>query len=125
MAEELWHGTEKRKFGNKVYERLTYDKFYDKFYVEFTIKFMSTASILSKEKIVSLSELQKNPSKALDGDIVRIVKNGKEIGIFMSKEEFEDFLEEHLEVKKSFKDALEKALRKSKKEKLRPVSEIL
>ena len=45
-----------------------------------------------------LSELQKNPSKALDADIVRIVKNGKEVGIFMSKEEFEDLMEEHLSI---------------------------
>ncbi len=46
---------------------------------------MNIAQILSKEKIVSLSEIQRNPGKALSGEIVRIVKNGKEIGIFFSK----------------------------------------
>lgn len=86
---------------------------------------MTTASVLSKEKIISLSELQRNPSKALDADIVRIVKNGKEIGIFMSKEEFEDFIEEHLELKESFQKELDAAIKKNKKKKLTPLNDIL
>lgn len=57
---------------------------------------MTTAQVLMKEKIVSISDLQKNPLKALDAKIVRIIKNGKEIGIFMSKEEFEDFVEDNI-----------------------------
>lgn len=88
---------------------------------------MTTASVLTKEKIVSLSELQKNPGKALSADIVRIVKNGKEIGIFMSKEEFEDFVEENLSLKQEFKNELEEAAKesKSKKAKLLPLKAIL
>lgn len=86
---------------------------------------MTTATVLTKEKIVSLSELQKNPSRALDADIVRIVKNGKEVGIFMKKEEFEDFVEEHLWIKPDFKKELGKAVKKSKKEKLLSLKEIL
>lgn len=88
---------------------------------------MTTASVLTKEKIVSLSELQKNPGKALTADIVRIVKNGKEIGIFMSKEEFEDFVEENLSLKQEFKDELDKAVKESKgkKVKLLPLKAIL
>lgn len=88
---------------------------------------MTTASVLTKEKIVSLSELQKNPGKALSADIVRIVKNGKEIGIFMSKEEFEDFVEENLSLKQEFKDELEEAVKesKTKKTKLLPLKAIL
>lgn len=82
---------------------------------------MSTAFTLGKEKIVSLSDLQKNPAKALDGRIIRIVKNGKEIGIFMSKAEFDDFLEETLSLKKSFEGELDAAIMKSKTEKLRPL----
>ena len=78
---------------------------------------MTTASVLLKEKIVSLSELQKNPSKALDAHIVRIVKNGKEIGIFMSKEEFEDFVEENLPLKPEFEKELKKAIKSSKNKK--------
>ena len=73
---------------------------------------MSTASTLGKEKIVSLSEIQKNPGKAFDGDIVRIVKNGKELGIFMSKGQFEDFVEEMLPLKPAFEKELKTALKK-------------
>lgn len=83
---------------------------------------MTTASILTKEKIISISELQKNPGRALDAHIVRIVKNGKEIGIFMSKEEFEDFVEENLSLKKSFKIELEEAQKDSNKTK--PIAEL-
>lgn len=79
------------------------------------MKTASMLSILGKEKIVSLSELQKNPGKALDGNIIRIVKNGKEIGIFFSIEEFEDFIEEQLPLKESFKKELDKAIKKKGK----------
>lgn len=87
------------------------------------MKTASMAAILGKEKIVSLSELQKNPAKALDGSIIRIVKNGKEIGIFFSIEEFEDFIEDQLPLKESFKKDLERAIKK--KGKGIPLSEIL
>lgn len=87
---------------------------------------MTTASVLTREKIVSLSELQKNPGKALDAAIVRIVKNGKEIGIFMSKDEFEDFVEEHLSLKPEFEKELKKAIKASKNEKnLIPLEKLL
>lgn len=86
---------------------------------------MTTASILAREKIISLSELQKNPSKALTGDIIRIVKNGKEIGIFMSKEEFEDFMEETMSLKPAFTTELKKAVLNSKKTKLHPLEKLL
>lgn len=85
----------------------------------------TVASYLLKEKIISLSELQKNPGKALDADVVRIVKNGKEIGIFMSKEEFEDFIEEHLLLKPEFERELKKAVKESKKGKLLPLQAVL
>ncbi|MBI5413059.1 hypothetical protein HZA42_01760 [Candidatus Peregrinibacteria bacterium] len=86
---------------------------------------MTTASVLSKEKIVSLSELQKNPGKMLDAPIVRIVKNGKEIGIFMNKEEFEDFVEEHLPLKGTFRDELETAIKQSKKGEGAPLKSLI
>ncbi len=85
---------------------------------------MTTASVLSREKIVSLSELQRNPGKALDADIVRIMNHSTTVGIFMSLEEFEDFMEEQLPLKESFKKKLDKAIRNSKKEKLIPIEEI-
>ncbi len=86
---------------------------------------MTTAEALLKEKIVSVSDLQKNPIKALDAKIVRIVKNGKEIGIFMSKEEFEDFLEESLDLKDSLKKELNDSLKNAKKEPNIPLRKIL
>lgn len=82
---------------------------------------MTTAAVLSKEKIVTLSQLQRNPAKALDADIVRIVKNGKEIGIFMSKEEFDDFVEEQLVIKEGAKKEIAQALKEAKKGKLIPL----
>lgn len=84
---------------------------------------MTTASVLAREKIISLSELQKNPSKALDADIVRIAKNGKEIGIFMSKEEFEDFVEEQLPVKRDFQERFKESVRESKEGKAIPLDD--
>lgn len=86
---------------------------------------MYSSSILIRQKIISLSELQKNPSKALDAAIVRIVKNGKEIGIFMSKEEFEDLIEEHLPLHEEFAKELEKSIKVSKKTQLVPLRTFL
>lgn len=86
---------------------------------------MTLGAMLKKEKIVSLSELQRNPSKALDGPIIRIVKNGKEIGIFLSKEEFEDLLEEQTELKPEFQKELRKTLRNGKKGVIKSLNEIL
>lgn len=85
----------------------------------------SVAALLLKEKIISLSELQKNPSRALDAAIVRVVKNGKEIGIFMKKEEFEDFVEDHLSLKPEFEKKLKKAISSSKKKKTAKLQDIL
>ena len=86
---------------------------------------MSTTATLAKEKVISISALQKNPSKALDAAIVRIVKNGEEIGIFMSKEEFEDFIEEHLPLHEKFEAELNDSIKASKKKKRKPLSSIL
>jgi len=86
---------------------------------------MSNAFVLAKEKIVSISALQKNPSKALDAAIVRIVKNGEEIGIYMSKAEFEDFIEEHLPLKKNFVKELDSAVKSSKSRKRKSLDSIL
>ncbi len=86
---------------------------------------MSTATVLMKEKIVSMSALQKNPSQALDAAIVRIVKNGKEVGIFMSKAEFEDFIEEHLPLNQAFEAELDTVIKNEKKSKRKSLNSIL
>ena len=78
---------------------------------------MSHGNSLLKEKIVSLSELQRNPSRALNGDIVSIVRSGKELGIFMKRAEFEDLLEEQLPLKTAFRSELDSAIKKSKSKK--------
>lgn len=75
---------------------------------------MTVAEILLNQRIVSVSDLQKNPLKALEGKFVRIVKNGKEIGIYISKDEFEDLMEENLRTKSSFKEELKAAVKNSK-----------
>ncbi|MFH0820250.1 MAG: hypothetical protein V1908_00600 [Candidatus Peregrinibacteria bacterium] len=55
---------------------------------------MTTASVLAREKIVSLSELQRNPGKALDADIVRIMNHSTTLGIFIRMKAFKDLLKE-------------------------------
>lgn len=85
----------------------------------------TTGSILYKEKIVSLSQIQRNPARALDGAIVRIVKNGREIGIFFSKEEYEDLMEEQMELKPEFRKKLRDSIKKARKGKTKSLKEIL
>lgn len=76
---------------------------------------MAHSTVLLQEKIVNLSELQRNPSRALDASIVRIVKSGKEMGIYFQKDQFEDLLEEHLDLQPSFKKELTRLVARSKK----------
>lgn len=57
--------------------------------------------------------------------IFKFVKNGKEIGIFLSKEEFEDFIEEQLPLQESFRKELYKRIKSSKKQKGIPLKAIL
>lgn len=83
---------------------------------------MNKAMLLAKEKIVPLSDLQKNPSKALNSRIVRITKNGKEFGIFFSKEEFEDLMEEQMDLNPKFQKDLDMAAKNPGK--IRPISEL-
>lgn len=57
---------------------------------------MSNASLLeqiNKERIASIREIQRNPSKALQ-DITRVVRGSKTIGFFLSSEEFDELLED-------------------------------
>lgn len=83
-----------------------------------------TSTTLLKEKIVTLSDLQKNPIRALDAKIVRIVKNGTQIGIYFTNEEFEDLMEENMALKPEFKKRIEQARKNSKKEKFFPISRL-
>lgn len=49
--------------------------------------------LLARERVVSIRELQKNPTKALQG-ITRVMKNGKSVGFFLDEEVFENFIED-------------------------------
>lgn len=80
---------------------------------------MTITTVLAKEKVVSLSALQKNPSRALDADIVRITKNGEDIGIFFKRDEFVDLIEDQLALKDGFKKELAFALKGVKRQSLK------
>ena len=47
--------------------------------------------LLSQENIVTIRDLQKNPSQALKG-ISRIIRNGKTVGFFFSQIDLEDLM---------------------------------
>lgn len=49
--------------------------------------------LLVKERIASIRDVQKNPSKTLRG-ITRVMRGGKTFGFFFSHEEFDDLLED-------------------------------
>lgn len=54
---------------------------------------LEQVNALAKENVVSIRELQKNPSQALK-NVTRILRNGKTFGFFFSQEEFKDLLED-------------------------------
>lgn len=55
---------------------------------------MSTSyAVLGRERIASIREIQRNPSRALRG-ITRVVRGSKTIGMFFSNEEIDDLLED-------------------------------
>ena len=85
---------------------------------------MSIFNFIMKEQIVSLSQLQKNPGKYLNSGVVRIVKNGKEVGVFIAKEDFEDFVEETLSLNPNFKSQFEKSYKNSSK-KGKPITDLI
>jgi len=68
--------------------------------------------MLAKEKIVSIRELQKNPSKALQG-VTRIIRNGKSVGLFLSDEMWDE-LQEDIEMMTS--KGLEKRIAAARKQ---------
>lgn len=75
---------------------------------------MNAAELLMKEKVISLSDLQKNPGKALNGPIIKITKNGRVIGTYFTQEELEDLLESFLPFREDFEKELEIAIEESK-----------
>ena len=55
---------------------------------------MNTFSVLAEERVASIRDIQKNPSKALSG-ITRVTRGSKTVGFFLSNEEFADLVESH------------------------------
>ncbi|MFA5994999.1 MAG: hypothetical protein WCW27_00775 [Patescibacteria group bacterium] len=54
---------------------------------------LSTLSTLQQENIVTIRELQKNPSTALK-NVTRIMRNGKTFGFFFAQSEMADLMED-------------------------------
>lgn len=54
---------------------------------------LSTLTTLQQENIVTIRELQKNPSTALK-KVTRILRNGKTFGFFFAESEIEDLMED-------------------------------
>lgn len=50
-------------------------------------------AILGRERIASIREIQRNPSRALCG-ITRVVRGSKTVGFFFDNDEIEDLLED-------------------------------
>ena len=68
--------------------------------------------LLAREQVVTIRDIQKNPSRVLQG-ITRIIRNGNTIGFFFSQVELEDLLE-NAEGKLS--TAFKKKIQQGKKE---------
>ena len=53
----------------------------------------SQFAFLSKESVVSIRDIQKNPSKALQG-LTRVMRGTKTMGFYLSNEEMDNLLED-------------------------------
>ncbi len=53
---------------------------------------MNTFSTLADERIASIREIQKNPSRMLRG-ITRVTRGSKTVGFFLSNEDFAELVE--------------------------------
>lgn len=92
-------------------------------YVTFNVTIMTDKlKILAQESVASIRDIQKNPSKALQG-ITRVVRGGKTVGFFFSNEELGDLLED-IEAFSSpaFKARVKEARREMKAAKTVPFS---
>ena len=53
---------------------------------------MTKFSLLADERVASIREVQKNPSRTLRG-ITRVMRGSKTIGFFLANEEFDELME--------------------------------
>ena len=54
---------------------------------------MKPYQLLTQERIASIRDVQKNPSKALRG-ITRVMRGSKTVGFFFSNDDFDEILED-------------------------------
>ena len=74
---------------------------------------MHKLQTLQNERITSIREIQKNPSKVLQG-ITRVLKGTKTMGFYLSNEEYNEFIEDLEAVaSKDLKARVKKARRSS------------
>ncbi len=55
---------------------------------------MNTFSILADERVASIREIQKNPSRVLRG-ITRVTRGSRTIGFFLANDDFAELVEHH------------------------------
>ena len=81
--------------------------------------------ILAKERIASIRDVQKNPSRALRG-ITRVMRGSHTVGFFFDNEELDDFLED-IEASASprFQAHMRRARLEMKAGKFIPLGEVL
>ena len=85
---------------------------------------MSPLSLLVSERVASIRDIQRNPSRALRG-VTRVTRGGKSVGLFFANQELEDFFED-LEASTSpkFLARIRKARKELKEGKTIPLSEL-
>jgi hypothetical protein len=55
---------------------------------------MKSFSVLANERIASIRDIQRHPSKALSG-LTRVMKGSETIGFFLASDDFADLVESH------------------------------
>jgi len=82
-------------------------------------------TFLLKENIASIRDIQKNPSKALQG-LTRVMRGTKTMGFYLSNEEMDEFLED-MEAASSavFKARIKKGRQEMKEGKTIPLGDLI
>lgn len=86
---------------------------------------MNQLQILAEENIVSIRDIQRNPSRALKG-VSRVIKNNRTIGFYFDKEAYENLLEEEAMLNNPrFLKKIAEARKEAREGKIVPFEEIL
>ena len=82
---------------------------------------LQTLKLLQNEGVVNIKELQKSPSRYLQG-LTRILRGKKTLGYFLSQDTFDDLIED-MEAMSS-PNYLKSIMRARKTKKLTPLSQV-